>query len=165
MSDKTQALAAGEGAAAPAPSNSLFDIDLVTAADEGVWMHLEHPASGEYLYVGAEADKKPIRIKVLGRDGDRFRRHARNVAERMARVESKYRRAADIPDEISKDFDADWAGGLIVDWENVLEQDGTAIAYSAENAKALAKRLPWLRRQIDAFNKVPANFLREPQPK
>lgn len=152
--DKTAAQASGGEAAF-----SLDDIDLVTLADEGVWMHIQHPATGEFLYLDND-QSKPMRLKIFGRDGDKFRAHSKAVLERMSRVEAKFRNSAKVPDDIAKDMDAQWVSGLIAGWENI-KLSGALVEYSADAAKELAKKLPWLRRQVDEFNKVPANFLQE----
>ena len=49
---------------------------------------------------------------------------------------------------------------MTVGWENVLDTDGTEIAFSTEVARALYVSYPVVREQVDTFVANRRNFLR-----
>lgn len=113
----------------------LSQFDIVQAAT----IPIRNPETGEPLIgEGGQA----ITIQVAGVDSDRFHQRQYELAE--ARSKSKDR-------PTGQELDADRIETLsvcITGWSGIT-LDGQPLPYSAENAKALMLRLPWLANQVD----------------
>lgn len=132
---------------------SIYDIDTVTLSDEGVWMNLEHPTTGEELM----RNGKPIRLKILGGDGDRAQKLQQKAAEKVegAKLRNRSRRNLEFETAVYKDM----MTRLVIDMDNVADDDGE-IVYSPEACKTLFEKAPWIFEQAFAFFNNRSNFLK-----
>ena len=134
-------------------TDSVFDLDTSSLADEGVWCRLVHPVSGAPLAARGEA----VRVRVLGIDGARFRALQRRVAAR--RNEHLLEGRGRIDPEVEAELALDLLAGATLGWENVYLPGGAAFAFSAANARRLYGERPWIAEQVDRFIADRANFL------
>ena len=135
-------------------SDSVFDLDTSSLADEGVWCRLVHPVSGAAL----AARGLPVRIRVLGVDGERFGAVRRRIAAR--RGEYLLTNRGRLDPEVEAALDLDLLAGATVGWENVLLPGGAAFAFTADNARRLYSERPWIAEQVNRFIADRANFLK-----
>ncbi|GAB4182148.1 MAG: hypothetical protein OHK0024_21440 [Thalassobaculales bacterium] len=135
---------------------SVFDIDTVTLADEGVWMTLEHPVTGEALL----HQGRPVRLKVLGGDGRRFEKISAELEtlQRDLMVKARGRVHAAKTRQITRQGVA----RAIIDWENVTLPGGEPLSLTEANALRLCTELPWLYDQVDRFISDRAHFMNSP---
>ena len=77
------------------------DFDLRDPADEGVWLHLEEPFSGEPLYrqedneIVTQVTDHPCRVKVRGNHSEDMRRLIRDWERRESQFAMRVMRATD----------------------------------------------------------------------
>jgi hypothetical protein len=103
---------------------------------------------------------EPVRIRLRGPDSDVYREFSRKqIQKRFARGNDP-KRINDLDmEEVEKDS-LDMLAAMTVGWENVLDTDGTEIAFSTEVARALYVSYPVVREQVDTFVANRRNFLR-----
>lgn len=135
-------------------TESVFDLDTSSLADEGVWCRLVHPVSGAALAAGGRA----VRVRVLGIDGARFRALQRRIAARRSDHLMANRGRLDA--DVAAELDLDLLTGATVGWENVYLPGGVEFAFSQANARRLYGERPWIAEQVDRFIADRANFLR-----
>ena len=136
---------------------SIYDIDTVTLADEGDWMNLEHPTTGEELL----RNGKPIRLNMLGGDGERAQKLQQKAAEKIEHQRQRNRGKRDLNFEtlVYKDMMA----RIVVGTDNLADDDGE-VEYSPEAMKRIFDRAPWLFEQAFAFFNNRSNFLKPSAP-
>lgn len=132
---------------------SVWDFDTTTLADEGVWCTLRHPVTGEPLL----AEGQPVRIRLLGCDGERFRALRRRLAAR--RREALLRQDGKIDPELDAELEHELAAAATLDWENLRLPDGTALDCTPDHVKRLYRERVWVLEQVLAFIAGRANFL------
>ena len=123
----------------------LTQFDIVSPANEGVWMTLEHPVTGEPL---------DVKIKLAGVDSDYYKKELRKQQNR--KFKKGFRKMS------AEELEADTIELLVactLDWEGV-ELEGQALECNAENARKIYKRFPWIKEQVDNFINDRANFLK-----
>lgn len=138
---------------------SVFEIDTATLADAGMWCAMVHPATGAPLSCGGA----PVRVRVLGTDGLRFRALRRAFAARNAERlmaagggeagEGEKRAALEL------ELEAELAAAATLGWENLRRPDGEAYPFSTENARRLYLDRSWILDQVSGFIAERANFL------
>lgn len=125
----------------------LANLDLGSAAEEGAYLNLVHPISGEEL----EYQGEPIRIFLKGNDSDTFKKrldfHMRKDGKRRGE-----KTIAEVEQQ-----SCDLLAHVTTGWENVIWED-EPLEFSIENAKMLYKQRPWIRRQVDEFVAEAENF-------
>lgn len=135
-------------------TDSVFDLDTSSLADEGMWCRLRHPVDGAPL----SARGQPVRVRLLGIDGERFRALQRRVAARRADLLLRSRGRPDA--EAEEELDLDLLAHATLGWENVLLPGGEAFAFSVDNARRLYAERPWIAEQVNRFIADRANFLK-----
>ena len=123
----------------------LTQFDVVSPANEGVWMNLEHPVTGEPL---------DVRIKLAGIDSDYYKKELRK--QQNKKFKKGFRKLS------AEELEADTIELLVactLDWEGV-ELEGQALECNPENVRKIYKRFPWIREQVDNFINDRANFLK-----
>lgn len=113
----------------------LADFDIVQAATVPVL----HPETMEPLQ--AESGQ-PITMQIAGVDSDRFHERQYALAEERAKKTER---------PTGPEIDADRLDTLafcLTGWSGIT-LDGQDVPYTAENARALLQRLPWLANQVD----------------
>ena len=135
----------------------LPQIDTKSLADTGVLMTVKQFDSDEPLIA---KNGEPVRIRLRGPDSDVYREFSRKqIQKRFARGNDP-KRINDLDmEEVEKDS-LDMLAAMTVGWENVLDTDGTEIAFSTEVARALYVSYPVVREQVDTFVANRRNFLR-----
>ncbi len=132
---------------------SVWDLDTATLADEGVWCTLRHPVSGEALL----AEGRPVRLRLLGCDGERFRSLRHRLAARRREVLLQHEGRAD--PEFDAGLERELAVAATLDWDNMRLPDGTALPCTADHARRLYSERMWVLQQVLAFIADRANFL------
>ena len=123
----------------------LTQFDVVSPANEGVWMNLEHPVTGEPL---------EVKIKLAGVDSDYYKKELRR--QQNKRFKKGFRKMN------AEELESETIGLLVactLDWEGV-ELEGQALECNPENARKIYKRFPWIKEQVDNFINDRANFLK-----
>lgn len=136
------------------------DLDFQTLADDGVWLHLKHPVTNALLF--AEPGK-PMRVKVIGGDGDKFERvRSQWHARRFEMITTKAADGATVDPDQDRAIDLDFLTSCIVTWENLYNQDGSEFPYTPEHARDLLRRRKWIFEQINRFVVQRVNFQKRP---
>lgn len=135
-------------------TDSVFELDTSSLADEGVWCRLAHPVDGAPL----SARGQPVRVRLLGIDGERFRAVQRRVAGKRADLLLRSRGRPD--PEAEAELDLELLAQATLGWENVLLPGGEAFAFSVDNARRLYAERPWIAEQVNRFIADRANFLK-----
>lgn len=129
----------------------LSELDTAKASNDGFDVSLYHP--------GTNADLG-IKIRVLGKDSDEFRKvsNAQNKRrmDRMSR--GGFRNPTPSPEELEQNG-IELLAACTVGWSGVV-LDGKSLAFSKDNAKALYSRFPWIKEQVDAAIGDRANFIK-----
>jgi hypothetical protein len=135
----------------------LAEIDTKTLSEQGVPMIVKRLESPEPLIA---RNGKPVTLMVLGPDSHVYRDFTRRqVRKRLARMNDPSKLAEIDFDEADAET-LDLLASCTVGWENVLDTDGKAIAWSAENARKLLAAYPVVREQVDTFVAARANFIK-----
>jgi hypothetical protein len=127
----------------------LASLDTSAGAEAGFELQLLHPATRAPL---------PLYIRLLGMDGETYRRRQSDLERR--RVEGMQRRAqqrigmAEIENDTIELLAAVTAG-----WRGDFVLDGTPLPYTEHNAQQLYRRFAWIREQVDQAVGNRANFL------
>jgi predicted glycosyl hydrolase (DUF1957 family) len=135
----------------------LGNLDFSKQAEEGAWLHLEHPTTGDPL----ETEGSPVRVLLLGRDSAAYRKAAHKAQD--ARLKAAARGAAGargLTAEVLERESIRVLAACVVDWEGIVV-DGEALEYSHAAAVELLERFDWIKQQVDAFVEDRANFLGE----
>lgn len=121
-------------------------IDLAANADRGADCHIEHPITGEPLYV----EGKPVIIRLLGQDSREFRAAISQLSEKAGKGKASLEKAeANAVELLTR---------LVVKWDNII-WEGAPLECTAENIRMFLTKFPPIRRQIDEFVAERANFL------
>ena len=123
----------------------LAKLDILSPANEGVWMELEHPVTGEPL---------GIKIKVAGVDSDYYRKEMRRQQNKRLKKGIRTISAEELENEVIELLVA-----CTLDWEGI-EYEGKVLECNKENARMIYKKFPWIREQVDNFINDRANFLK-----
>ena len=118
---------------------------IINLADEGIWVNLEHPVTGETLDVA---------LKLVGSDSAKYRERQREMQDKRLSKGKFKLSAAELETE---------AVGLIaacvVDWKNVVVDD-KPLACTDANVRKIIKEQKWVREQIDVAIADRANFIK-----
>jgi len=132
------------------PQKSGIDISQLRTdkADDGEWLELEHPKTGQPL---------GIRIKLLGVDSDVYQKQVRKNNDRRF----KKRRFKLTADEVEAE-NVELLVAVTKEWENMIEH-GQPVEFNAANVRRIYtdKKYSWIREQVDEFAGDRANFLGE----
>lgn len=123
----------------------LKTLDITSPANEGVWMDIEHPITGEVL---------DIKIKVAGIDSNIYRKKLREQQNKRIRKGFKNITAEELEAEAIELLVA-----CTLDWKGV-EYEGQELECNPENIRKIYKEFPWIREQVDLFINDRANFLK-----
>jgi hypothetical protein len=119
----------------------LANIDLQAAADEGIEVKLQHPATGEYL-LDEEGDH--LTITVLGKDSTTWQNAAKRVNTRNA---NRYKDRK-IPSTAMEAALYEILAESTVKWSKSLEFDGAALKCTKDNAAMLYEKRNWIAEQL-----------------
>lgn len=131
---------------------NLPGMDTRTLSEAGIDMQVKS-LQGDIL---KDKDGKPVTLKLLGPDSDKYRSMTRaQVRKRFSRMSS-----ADAKDTFAED-EADALEILVactVGWSGILTTKGEAIPCSPDTVRALYQTFPAIRDQADVFMASRANF-------
>jgi len=134
----------------------LSTLDISSASESGAVMQVTHPVSGAVLTFG---DGKPVSLTLAGADSERFRRAQRAATNRKLRANQAGRRVQLSAEELENDA-LEMIVAATIGWQGIsIGADGD-LPFTIDNARAIYKKLPWLREQADAFISDRANFLK-----
>lgn len=125
---------------------SLDQLNTSKAADEGVWMELDHPVTGEPI---------DMHLKLLGSDSETYKKTLRKQQDRHLKKGIRNLR--------SEQVEADTIELLVnctVDWRNV-EEHGEEISCTKENIRHVYKSYDFVKEQARDFVEDRSNFLGE----
>jgi len=132
---------------------NLPGMDTRTLSEEGVDMQVKS-LQGEVL---KDADGKPVTLKLLGPDSDKYRAMTRQ------QVRKRFQRAAgaDATKDTFAEDEADALNILVactVGWSGVNTTKGEPIPCTPDTVRALYTNFPAIRDQADVFMASRANF-------
>jgi hypothetical protein len=135
---------------------NLSSLDTSIAAESGAVMTVVNPVSGAVLVA---EDKKPVTITLAGEDSERFKRADRaNRNRRLARQQGA--RGGKISAEEMEADNLELLVAVTIDWSGLAIDGNEELSFSADNARVLYTKLPWLREQAQAFVLDRSNFLK-----
>lgn len=135
------------------------DFDTVSASEKGAVMVVRHPADGVPL---TDASGAEVTLVLAGQDSERCRSARRAAANRRLKDQVAGLRSQVTREEIEND-NLEVLVACTLGWSGMVEA-GVALTFSADNARKVYKRLPWLAEQAEAFIQDRAVFLK-PSPK
>jgi hypothetical protein len=127
----------------------LTNLDTVDAAEKGAVMEVLHPT-----------DNVPIgmTITLVGVDSDVYRKTVnKSIDKRLQRMRPG--QSFPFSAEEQEENGLNLLASCTLAWEGVVV-DGEELPCTKENAKALYRRFPWLKEQVDMFIGDRSNFLR-----
>ena len=126
----------------------LASLDLTKASNDGAWITLKHPATGEEL---------SGRIKIVGKDStkftqlsEEFKRKTLDDMKSNKTMAQRMENAQEQSDSILVACTLDWDGMML---------DGQDLPFSEANVKMVYSRFNWIKEQIDVAIADRANFL------
>ena len=123
----------------------LAQLSTEKLCDEGVWLTLEHPITGEPL---------PARIRLAGIDSKIYQQQIRkNQNKRLKRFRFK------MSSEEIENERLNLLAAITLEWEGVVE-NGQALECNTKNARHVYATYPWIREQVDEFAGDRANFIK-----
>lgn len=141
MADKKKEVGAGK-------PFDLSKLDTSEAAETGAVLDVLHPTENTPL---------GIKITLAGADSDIYRKTInKSVNKRVQRM--KPGQSMPFTAEEQEESGITLLAACTLSWEGVLV-DGQELPCDKENAKALYRRFPWIREQVDQFIGDRANFL------
>jgi hypothetical protein len=131
----------------------MADIETVTKANEGVWLALLNPDTGE---------PSSVKIKLRGYDSDVYM--AWNAHVQAGMKEAMLQAMADVKhhkavksESLQTPDPVEALSQLVIDWENVM-WNKVPLACTPENVKKVLKGVPAIRTQIQNFVEDRENF-------
>ncbi len=119
----------------------LANIDLQAAAEEGIEVKLQHPATGEYL---EDENGENLIITVLGKDSETWQNAAKRVNTRNA---NRYK-GRQIPNAALEAALYEILGESTVKWSKNIEFNGESLKCNKENAITLYEKRNWIAEQL-----------------
>lgn len=125
---------------------SLDQLNTAKTADEGVWMEIEHPVSGEPI---------DMHLKMLGSDSETYKKTIRKQQDRHLKKGLRQLK--------SEQVEADTIELIVsctLDWRNV-EENGQELDCTKENVRHVYKTYDFVKEQAREFVEDRSNFLGE----
>lgn len=136
---------------------TLDSLDTETKQEQGAWLHLIDPATGQPAYID-EDQEKPCRVKLQGwesKAGKAVIVKARNKANRAIQKSRNGKAKAEELTieklEQSAEDDALALSEMALDWENILDGSGKEVPFSKEAMFNATKNILDLRQQCLKF--------------
>jgi hypothetical protein len=115
----------------------LSALDTSSRSNEGIELALRHPATGREL---------DVLFRLLGQDSARYRELEQKQAEARARQFERTGKLRMDTAELEAEL-LEMTVACTLGWENLV-LDGVEMPYSAENARMLYRRFPWIYNQV-----------------
>ncbi len=126
----------------------LASLDLTKASNDGAWITLKHPATGEDL---------SGKIKVVGKDSTKFIQLSEEFRRKTMEDMKSNKTMAQKMESAQAQSDAILVA-CTVDWDGMM-LDGKDLPFSEQNVKMVYERFGWIKEQIDTAIADRANFL------
>jgi hypothetical protein len=126
----------------------LASLDLTKASNDGAWITLKHPATGEEL---------SGRIKIVGKDSTKFTQLSEEF-KRKTLEDMKSNRTMSQRLENAQEQSDSILVACTLDWEGMM-LDGKDLEFTESNVKMVYNRFNWIKEQIDVAIADRANFL------
>lgn len=126
----------------------LASLDLTKASNDGAWITLKHPATGEEL---------SGKIKVVGKDSTKFIQLSEEFRRKTLEDMKSTKTMAQRMESAQEQSDAVLVA-CTIDWEGMM-LDGKDLPFTEANVKMIYKRFNWIKEQIDVAIADRANFL------
>jgi hypothetical protein len=126
----------------------LASLDLTKASNEGAWITLKHPATGEEL---------SGRIKIVGKDSTKFTQLSEEF-KRKTLEDMKSNRTMSQRLENAQEQSDSILVACTLDWDGMM-LDGKDLEFTESNVKMVYNRFNWIKEQIDVAIADRANFL------
>lgn len=133
----------------------LTTLDTSTAAEAGAIMTVQHPVTGAVL---TQDDGSAMTITFAGEDSERYRSATRAATNRRLKAQQSGRQMQLSAEELENDA-LERIVACTIGW-NGIGVSGEALPFSPDNARALFKKLAWLREQAEAFIGDRSRFLK-----
>lgn len=144
----------------------LAKLQTAANANEGRWLHLEHPDHRVPLFADeGDTKERPVRLLLLGKDSKEYIEAERtNRTRSVENIKKRVKYSATEDDALT----AETLAKCTRSWENVPQgwldgtDDETPAAFNYDNAKKLYENpgVSWVREQADDFIGTRANFLK-----
>lgn len=131
-----------------------MDLRQFETGKDGEWLDVLHPTTGEIL---RDEEGAPMRILLLGKDSDDYRKAQRAATQR--RLKSRSKRSMIDAETLEREA----VEVLIVctkDWEGVGDA-GEDLSCTPENVRRVYSSYLWLREQVDEFVEDRGNFMKD----
>lgn len=131
-----------------------MDLRQFETGKDGEWLDVLHPTTGEIL---RDDDGQAMRIQLLGKDSDEYRRAQRAATQR--RLKSRSKKSMIDAETLEREA----VEVLIVctkDWEGVGDA-GEDLPCTPENIRRVYSTYLWLREQVDEFVEDRGNFMKD----
>ena len=145
MGEETQETTGTEAVEQAEAAFDMNMLDCIPKANAGTVMDVLHPVKGT---------KTGIQITLAGMDSDRYRDFKRNRQNKQLREKGPGALTAEDIEENGLDALAE----LTLGW-NRMPVDSVNLPFTAANVKAVYRRFPWLKEQVDVFVATRANFM------
>lgn len=132
----------------------LASIDLQTAAEEGISVKLQHPATGEYII---DENGENLFINILGKDSKTWQSVAKRINTRNA---NRYKDKK-IPPAVLEAALYEILAECTTGWSKTLEYEGEPLKCNAENAAMLYEKRNWIAEQLIEAAADRANYFLE----
>lgn len=126
----------------------LATLDLTKASNDGAWITLKHPATGEDL---------SGRIKIVGKDSTKFTQLSEEFKRKTLEDMKSSKTMAQRMENAQEQSDAILVA-CTLDWDGMM-LDGKDLPFSEANVKMVYSRFNWIKEQIDVAIADRANFL------
>ena len=126
----------------------LASLDLTKASNDGAWITLKHPATGEDL---------SGKIKVVGKDSTKFIQMTEEFRRKTLEDMKSNKTMAQKLENAQEQSDAVLVA-CTVDWQDMM-LDGKDLEFTEANVKMVYSRFNWIKEQIDVAIADRANFL------
>lgn len=127
----------------------LNKLDLTKSSNEGVWYTLKHPATNDDL---------PMKIKVIGKDSDKFIKLSEDF-RRSTLEDMKANKTTEQRIQTSKEYGDNLLIACTLEWQGI-ELDGKKLDCTPDNVKLVYQRFGWIKEQIDTAIADRANFIK-----
>lgn len=126
----------------------LASLDLTKASNDGAWITLKHPATGEEL---------SGRIKIVGKDSTKFTQLSEEFKRKTLDDMKSNKTMAQRMENAQEQSDAILVA-CTLDWDGMM-LDGKDLPFTEANVKMVYGRFNWIKEQIDVAIADRANFL------
>ena len=131
-----------------------IDLKQFETVNDGEWLELLHPVSGLPI---EDEDGAKMRLKLVGKDSDEYRKAQRATTERRLKSRSKAQR-----------FDADAleqeATDVLVACTKDMQgfaDNGEDLEFNPASVRKVYTNYPWIREQVDEFVDDRGNFMQD----